>query len=269
MSSTRLRYGAHVQANGIRQHYLRFGETGRPQLVLVPGITSPAAMWAFVAERLAAHFDVYVIDVRGRGLSQSGPELDYGIEACSQDLRQFCRELGIQDAIWMGHSMGGRIVTRAARAPLTGVRSLVLVDPPVSGPGRRPYPVPLKNYFDLLAQARAGRAYEALQGKTRWPEPLVRVRAEWAHTCFEPAVAAAHRDFHEDDFHADLPHLTMPVGLLVAGTGGVIQADDLQEMKRLLPGLQERIVENAGHMIPFEDLEGFCSSLGELLELRI
>ncbi len=34
-------YGAHVHANGIRQHYLRYGGHG-PALILIPGITSPA-----------------------------------------------------------------------------------------------------------------------------------------------------------------------------------------------------------------------------------
>ncbi|HWI80103.1 MAG TPA: alpha/beta hydrolase, partial [Ramlibacter sp.] len=37
-------YGGHVRANGIRQHYLRYGDSG-PPLVLVPGIVSPAALW--------------------------------------------------------------------------------------------------------------------------------------------------------------------------------------------------------------------------------
>ncbi len=32
-------YGANIQANGIRQHYLRYGGQGLP-IILVPGITS-------------------------------------------------------------------------------------------------------------------------------------------------------------------------------------------------------------------------------------
>ena len=85
MSSTYL-YGANVHANGIRQHYLRFGgsaETSRQPLVLIPGITSPAITWRFVAERLGQHFDTYVLDVRGRGLSSTGPELDYDTDTCA------------------------------------------------------------------------------------------------------------------------------------------------------------------------------------------
>jgi N-formylmaleamate deformylase len=267
---TQLRYGAHVHANGIRQHYLRYGDAASPTLVLLPGITSPAAMWGFVAERLASAFDVYVIDVRGRGLSQSGADLDYGINELASDLRGFCHALGLEDAVWMGHSMGARIVTRAAREPLTRIRSLVLVDPPVSGPGRRPYPIPVQHYLDLLAHARAGRAWEALQGKTpRWPESLVRLRAEWAHTCFEAAVMQAHRDFHEDDFHADIPHLPMPIDLVIAGQGGVIRPEDVEEIGRLAPRLRHRTVQNAGHMIPFEELEDFCACVGDLLQVRI
>ena len=40
-------YGANVHANGIRQHYLRYGGKG-PAVVIVPGITSPAVTWGFV-----------------------------------------------------------------------------------------------------------------------------------------------------------------------------------------------------------------------------
>ena len=69
-------YGANVQANGIRQHYLRYGGQG-PVVILIPGITSPAITWGFVAERLAEKYDTYVLDVRGRGLSASWPELAY------------------------------------------------------------------------------------------------------------------------------------------------------------------------------------------------
>ncbi len=56
--------GYHVRANGVRLHLLRYGGQG-PRLLLLPGITSPAITWGFVAERLARHFDVHVLDFRG------------------------------------------------------------------------------------------------------------------------------------------------------------------------------------------------------------
>src|SRR5690606_40799974 len=69
-------YGAHVHANGIRQHYLRYGGSvggrdQRPAVIIVPGITSPAVTWGFVGEQFGQHFDTYIQDVRGRGLSEA------------------------------------------------------------------------------------------------------------------------------------------------------------------------------------------------------
>ena len=53
-------YGGNVHANGIRQHYLRYGGArgaGRDPVIIVPGITSPAITWGFVGERFGESFD--------------------------------------------------------------------------------------------------------------------------------------------------------------------------------------------------------------------
>ena len=71
---SRFLHGYHARANGVRQHLLRHGGQG-PRMLLLPGITSPAITWGFVAERLAQHYDVHVLDFRGRGLSESRPGL--------------------------------------------------------------------------------------------------------------------------------------------------------------------------------------------------
>ncbi|WP_310678047.1 alpha/beta fold hydrolase, partial [Burkholderia multivorans] len=149
MSSTFL-YGANVRANGIRQHYLRYGgATGaratRAAIVLIPGITSPAITWGFVGEVFGAAFDTYVLDVRGRGLSDASPTLDYSLDAQADDVAALVAALGLSRTSLVGHSMGARIAARAARRGIRG-----LVDPPVSGPGRRAYPGKLPWYIDSI-----------------------------------------------------------------------------------------------------------------------
>jgi N-formylmaleamate deformylase len=265
MASTFL-YGAHVHANGIRQHYLRYGGEG-PAMVVVPGIISPAAIWGFVAERLGRSFDTYVLDVRGRGLSEAGAHLDYGLDACARDVTAFAAALGLPSCTVLGHSMGARIAIRAARQGGASFGRIVLVDPPVSGPGRRAYPSPLEGVLKLLHAAQRGQAYEALKGPgvAPWPEDLTRVRAEWLHTCDERAVVETHRGFHEDDIHADLPHIAMPAMLIAAGRGGVILEEDEREIRALLPSIQVRRVANAGHQVPVDDFDGFFEALGGLL----
>ena len=202
MGSTFL-YGAHVPANQIRQHYLRYGGRG-PVLVIVPGITSPAVTWGFVAERFGRTFDTYVLDVRGRGLSSAGPDLDYGLDACAADVTAFAVALGLQQVRLLGHSMGGRIAIRAARHPGSWVQRLVLIDPPVSGPGRRPYPSSLSWYLDSIRLAQRGVTANELRAYLpAWREAHLRLRAEWLHTCDERAVTVAYQGFHEDDIHRD------------------------------------------------------------------
>jgi N-formylmaleamate deformylase len=258
-------YGANVNANGIRQHYLRYGGKGQA-LVLIPGITSPAITWGFVAERLGRHFDVYVLDVRGRGLSQTGNELDYGIDACADDIIALAKALKLERYILMGHSMGARFGIRAAARDPSGLEKLVLIDPPVSGPGRREYPSKLPWYVDSIRAAVHGASVETMREFCpSWSEEQLRLRAEWLHTCNEKAVIDTFNGFHEDDIHADLPKLSVPTLLVVAGKGGVIQAEDEQEIGDLLPTIQIAHVPNAGHMIPWDDFEGFFKAFGDFL----
>ncbi|MBD1551341.1 alpha/beta fold hydrolase [Pseudomonas typographi] len=260
-------YGGQVNANGIRQHYLRYGGRG-PVLLLIPGITSPAITWGFVAERLGERYDVYVLDARGRGLSSTGPQLDYGTDACADDIPAFAAALGLSPYHLLGHSMGARFAVRAAtRHPEAPIGKLVLVDPPVSGPGRREYPGKLPWYMDSIAESLNGMDAEAMrQYCATWTLEQRQLRAEWLPTCYAPAIRKAYDDFHEVDIHQDFPRLPQPALLMVAGKGGVIGAEDEAELAALKPGIDIRRVAAAGHMIPWDDFDGFFTALGDFLD---
>jgi N-formylmaleamate deformylase len=264
-------YGCNVQANGIRQHYLRYGGTtgaraGRDPVIIVPGITSPAVTWGFVGEHFGTTFDTYVLDVRGRGLSSASHTLDYSLDAQAADLLAFANALGLQRYSVVGHSMGGRIGIRAARTRPVGLARLVLVDPPVSGPGRRPYPSQLPWYVDSMRVAREGTDAEGMRAFCpTWTEEQRQLRAEWLHTCDERAVITSFEGFHADDVHADLPQVAMPVMLMTAGRGDVVRHEDIDEIRTLVPNLVHSHVANAGHMIPWDDEGGFYRAFGDFL----
>jgi len=264
MESTFL-YGAHVHANGIRQHYIRYGGQGIP-LILIPGITSPAITWGFVGERFGRHFDTYVLDVRGRGLSESRSDLDYRLDACAKDVVAFAEVLGLSNYVLVGHSMGGRIAIRAARDSGSKIRKIVLVDPPVGGPGRRHYPIPLEWLLNALHVAQKGASLEEMRRFVpTWNDRDIRLRAEWLPTCDLRAVEIAYQGFHEDDIHSDLAYLKTPTLLVVAGRGGVILPEDVAEMRQLMPTIEVERVETAAHLIPWDDLEGFFRVLANFL----
>lgn len=262
-------YGGNVFANGIRQHYLRYGgdaAKGGDPVIVVPGITSPAATWGFVGERLGQQFDTYVLDVRGRGLSSAGEDLDYSLDAQAADLTAFAVALGLRRYSVVGHSMGARIGVRAARSHPAGLTRLVMADPPVSGPGRRPYPAQLPWYIDSIRLARSGTDSAGMRAFCpTWTEAQLRMRAEWLHTCDERAIVESFAAFGSDDIHADFRAIDVPTLLITAGRGDVITAPDVAELKALLPQLETAHVANAGHMIPWDDEEGFYRAFGSFL----
>ncbi|MHA7915625.1 alpha/beta fold hydrolase [Alloalcanivorax xenomutans] len=267
MSTTRL-YGANVQANGIRQHYLRYGGKGQP-LVLIPGITSPAITWEFVADRLGRHFDTYVLDVRGRGLSSTGPELNYDTDTCADDVIAFVEALNLSNVILAGHSMGARFALRAVTRGGGGIGKLVLIDPPVSGPGRREYPSKLPWYVDSINDCAEGADLETMRKYCpTWTEEQLLLRAEWLHTCYLPAIVKSFEEFHEVDIHRDFPSVKIPTLLMCAGKGGVIQPEDKDEIRRLLPSIRIETVPEAGHMIPWDDYDGFFQGFADFLGAR-
>lgn len=256
--------GFHIRSNGIRQHYLRCGTHG-PRLVIVTGIVSPAVLWAHVAQWLSAWAQCFVLDVRGRGLSESGAHLDYGLDACTEDLCAFLNDTGDAPALVMGHSMGARIAVRAAARQPHACAGLVLLDPPTSGPGRRPYPIPAERTLALLRAAHRGEAASALASAPAWPDELQRLRAEWLPTCDERVVAAAYADFHAQDLFADLAQVQVPVSLVCAGTGGVVSEDDVADMRRLRPALEVVRIAGVGHQMQAEDFGAFRRALAGVL----
>ncbi|CAM3603518.1 Alpha/beta hydrolase [Bordetella sputigena] len=264
-------YGGNVHANGIRQHYLRYGGTSdgraqRPAVIVIPGITSPAVTWGFVGEQLGRHFDTYVLDVRGRGLSSSGPGLDYSLDAQAADVIAFAQALGLTRYALLGHSMGGRIAVRAARSAPAGLERLAIVDPPVSGPGRRAYPANLAWYVDSIRQAAQGMSAEDMRAFCpTWTDAQRQLRAEWLHTCHEPAIVRSFEDFGRDDIHADLRRIHVPMLLMTAEKGGVVGDDDVAEWQGLAPQTQHVRVPAAGHMIPWDNEAGFYAAFGDFL----
>lgn len=263
--------GLNVAANGIRQHVLRYGgsegaRASRDAIILVPGITSPAITWGFVGERLGRHFDTYILDVRGRGLSSASDTLDYSLQAQTDDVLALAQALGLQRYALVGHSMGGRIVARAAATVPTGLSRVVIIDPPVSGPGRRPYPANYAWYGDSIAMAAAGCDREAMRKFCpTWTDAQLDLRAEWLHTCDPRAIKASFDDFHTDDIHACLPAIRVPALLMTAARGDVVLPEDVAEIERLLPGVAHHRVPDAGHMIPWDNEEGFYAGFGQFL----
>jgi N-formylmaleamate deformylase len=258
--------GYQVRANGIRQHYLEFGNPTSLPLVIVPGISSPAATWTSVGVSLSQTRRVLILDVRGRGLSEGGEYLDYSLDACAHDLTAFLASMEFGPVDVLAHSMGGRIALRASSIT-SDFRRLALIDPPLSGPHHPMRVKELSRYLDILALARSGAGIDELRPfSPKLNDQDMALRAEWLATCEPEAIIAAHVGFTADDIWQDIAKLRVPTMLVAAGDRGLIDDDDIAAFLQLGSHLQAATV-NAGHMIPMENWSGFYEALKPFFDL--
>ena len=117
-----------VEANGLRFHYLEWGEPDGPPVMLLHGFAQTCHSWDFVALSFCDRYRVIVLDQRGHGDSDWAEDGDYSPEAQQADIGAIVDTLGLDKFVLMGLSMGGRnSLTYAALNP-GKVEALVVVD---------------------------------------------------------------------------------------------------------------------------------------------
>jgi len=98
-------------------------------VILIPGLSSPRAVWDGVADKLAAKHRVYLVQVNGFGGDAPGANLQPGIlPGVVADLDAYIVKNKLQGAAVVGHSMGGLLGLMLAKAHPADVGKLMIVD---------------------------------------------------------------------------------------------------------------------------------------------
>jgi N-formylmaleamate deformylase len=253
-----------VQANGLRHRVLRYGEPGARDLLFLPGITSPAETADFLAVLLAGMgFRVTVPDVRGRGQSDRAAAGQYRLTDYAADAAGLVEALELVDPVVVGHSMGARIAAAWAVLHAPERRGLVLlVDPPVSGPGRGPYPTGKDAFLQQLHEAQAGTDAAAVRRfYPKWPERELQLRAEVLASCDETAVLETHEGFETEDFFPYWAQLAHPAVLVRGGDSPVVPLPAVADLRRARSDIRILTVPGAGHMVPWDALPAFLDAV--------
>jgi pimeloyl-ACP methyl ester carboxylesterase len=115
----------YATVNGVRLHYVE-GGSGQP-LICLPGWPQTWFSYHPIAVRLAQHYRVIIVDIRGMGSSDK-PESGYDKKTMAQDVYALMQHLGLSSASLLGHDIGGMVAASFAFNYPEATQKLILAD---------------------------------------------------------------------------------------------------------------------------------------------
>jgi len=145
-----------------------------PVVVLIPGLSTPGAVWDSMAEKLAADHRVLVVEVKGFDGARTPANEGAGmIDGIVGDIAADLKRRGLARPVVVGHSFGGLVAMKLAVARPEVARSVVVVDAlpffgTVFGDKETVESMAL-SAFVFAATAATGRGSRRPHGTTRRP----------------------------------------------------------------------------------------------------
>lgn len=263
----------YLKGMDISLHLLVKGDKNGIPLVFVPGITSYCYSFAHLMNDIPDQFYCISVDLRGRGTS-SWPSQGYTLSDYSNDLLLVINYLISNpiSPVLIGHSMGARIISSFTSQFPRLISGLVLIDPPINGPGQRDeYPNSLEKM--LLKEKRAvdeGRM-EFFRSclPAHFTKSQVQQRAEEYRNVSETAIVESYKSFLREPFHAHLKNVTTPTLLLKAEYGDVIREEELALIRRINKNIETKVLKGVGHMTYKEDPESVLTNIYQFIHKHI
>ena len=238
------------------------GGAGDPAIVFVHGWSCDRTYWAAQMPAFTDRHRVVAIDLAGHGESGTGRRA-WTMPAFGDDVAAVVDQLGIEDVVLVGHSMGGDVIVEAALLLRDRVRGLVWVDTYRS----LAEPITIEELREFLAPFQMDFAEEAerlVRGfflPTSDPALVERVVAGMSGAPPEVALdALEHAIANEGPAVAGLGRLSVPI----VAINPDYRPTDVASLRR--HGVRTVIVAGVGHFPMMEDPEQFNRRLAEVVE---
>lgn len=243
---------------------LAFHEVGRgsPPLVFLHGWGGSHAHFAHAIAHFASRHRVLAPDLRGFGHSDR-PDDGYQVEGLADDLAWLCAQRGVDDALLVGHSLGGAVALCAGARHPQLARGLLLLEPAIFFPAAA-----LERIEVLIGDLATPRchdaacAYVARFNFLRRDDSAVRdavlaeLRAGAPHVLH--AAFAGMRAF---DAKSSAQSLRVPVRML----DGARPFVEVERFRRYCPQLQVGALPQVGHYQPLLAPAGVAEAIEDFL----
>jgi pimeloyl-ACP methyl ester carboxylesterase len=271
-----------VEVNGVTVHYKRMGQ-GEPAIVLLHGFGASTFSWEQVMEPLSAYGTVIAFDRPAFGLTERPMPPYEGVNPYSLDFQAdllfgLLDELGFEQAVMVGNSAGGTVISKAALERPERVSGLVLVSAAIYAGGGSPAWIrpllrtpQMDHLGPLIARQLAGERGDTFI-QTAWHDPD-RISEEiiegyrrplqvqnWDRALWELTKASGPSGVQDR-----LAELDMPVLVITGDDDRIVATADSIRLASELPDAELVVLENCGHLPQEECPAAFMEAVGVFL----
>ncbi len=260
-----------------------------PDVVLIPGLSTPRAVWDPTADRLKAKYRLHRVQIRGfgddAGVNAEGPVLEPMMREVADYIDDCVTDQGRSAPAIIGHSMGGLTgLIIAARAPQEVGKLMIvdalpfigtLFDPAATANTMRP------QAEQMAAMMRAQYGQPAPTTPVSDPGPVGMVGGMsnqpagrtavlgWMRSADARVTAQAFYDVMTTDMRGELPAVAAPVTLLYAQDDSLMPAERARAaFEPHYAGLAKfsaQMVPASRHFIMLDQPEAFAKAVDAFL----
>lgn len=247
--------------------YLHAGDSTKPLLLLLHGISGHAEAYVRNLEAHSKHFNVYAIDFIGHGYSTK-PGHSLEINDYIDQVFEILDHLGVQRAYLSGESLGGWVAAKIAALHPDRVERIVLN----TVAGTRADPKVMKALYTLSTEAAKDPSWKRVKARLEWlmadpsmvTDDLIRTRQmifqqpDWLRAC-EVNMALQDPEIRSRNMLTDEELRAISSEALVIWTtkdpSGPVEEG--RRIAGLIPRGRLAVIDNAGHWPQYEQTAEF------------
>jgi 3-oxoadipate enol-lactonase len=242
-----------IQSNGISLNVQKLGEG--PALILIHGLASSMGLWSALDQSQLKGRTIISYDLRGHGGSER-PTGTHTMAKHLADLKGLMEALGVEQADFVGHSLGGMIALELAATEPEKVRSLTLISSTAA------FPQATRDALFELASAAGFGGMAAIADKlVNWSfspafresnPKMVQTIRQGIKASDAASIAAASRMVAKLDLQPRLGQVKSPT-LIIVGEQDELAPPALSEALHAgIVGSELKLLPDCGHAAPLE-----------------
>jgi 3-oxoadipate enol-lactonase len=236
----------------MRLNYEVTGSEDAPVVLLGSSLGTALGMWAPQVEVLSERFRVVAFDHRGHGGSEV-PDGPYAMGDLGGDVLELLDELGVEQASYVGISLGGTVGLWLAQNAPDRFHRFALICPPANPAANA------QMWSERAAQVRAEGTQAIVEATLgRWFLPdfteVEVVRQQFLDTPDE-GYAGCCEALGSTDLTPGLADITAPVLLITADGDASVPPETVVPLAGAIPGAHLEVIENAAHLVSYSHPE--------------